>query len=184
MSQFVRAAAALAFGAVIASGCGSSQPRAGVTATPATLEDDIVTIAHRAPRRVGRQYACAVVTERSSGGVLVFVTGSDGARRAHALRERLARPRAVGIRRTSARWQLRRMSRIHRSLVASVPEVAGESWNIAPAGFAVGGNRCPPVKLRIERRGDADPRMERWAQAAVRRYGADRVKVVRGETRE
>lgn len=166
-------------GAGIALVCAAAALASPVYAHP--LFRDRNTVDRLAPKRIGGDYACAVVSRagRVHGRkLMILVTSSAAAKRARALRNDLPHPRATLVRVVSPRLRLLRMVDIRRQVDGMRPR--------RPQASAVGFEspldtaRCPRVELVIPPRGSANAEMERWGRESLRRFGNDRVVVRRG----
>ncbi len=147
------------------------------------LVRDVNFVLRMGPERIGREYACAVLTRATPSRpreLIVFVTAADAVPAAERLRGDLELPKRARIERTSRRFRHAAMTWIYRSVVAAMPPGKGRGASAAiglesPLRRA----RCPRLAIEIQRRGVAAQARERWGADAVRRYGRDRVVVRR-----
>ena len=162
---------------------GDKSPQNQESETPGALIRDLNLVLRAGPKRIGRDYACAVLTratDRRPRELIVFVTDRSDVAAARRVRDELERPNRARIEMTSKRFRHRVMTRIYRSVVAATPTGKGKASSAAvglesPLRRA----RCPRLAIEIEPRGVASESIERWAADAVRRHGRDRVVVKR-----
>ena len=162
---------------------GDKSPQNQELETPGALIRDLNLVLRAGPKRIGRDYACAVLTratDRRPRELIVFVTDRSAVEAARRLRDELELPNRARIEIKSKRLRYRVMTRIYRSVVAAITTGKGKASSAAiglesPLRRA----RCPRLAIEMERRGVASESIERWAADAVRRYGRDRVVVKR-----
>jgi hypothetical protein len=159
--------------------------QSATVAGSARFEDPIYrdrnTVDDLAPEHIGPDYACAVVTRRTSSQprkLLIQVVSGEAAIRAHWVRRSLDQPRRARVWVTESRYRSRTLARIRRRVLRSMPRDRSDSG----VSFERTINRttCPRVEIILERRGKATAAKERWASDARTRYGRDRVMIRRG----
>jgi hypothetical protein len=138
---------------------------------------------------IGPGYACSVVLPRRgpregralrTTRLVVFVADASAERRAAKLVERLAWPeRKTTVKRTSPRFRMHVMKRIRDEVTNTIPANRG-SVGVGLMGFVeLRRGDCPPLAIDVQLPGQTTPAIERWVSDAVRRYGADRIRVRR-----
>lgn len=172
------APAALAFAA--------AQPdEAGQPTFDEALYHDRATAERLARERLGRGFACAVVSgplpgqagPRRAPILYLYVVGGSPVERAERIRRQLKQPDRARVRRTSPRMRAATLERIRRQIEREMP-TGSTSASVAfesPLGRSI----CPRVEITIEPRPTASAAKERWARRARKRYGADRVVIRR-----
>jgi hypothetical protein len=147
------------------------------------LFKDRDTVDRKAPERIGRDYACAVVSPRTAGRphlLLIHVTSRAAVRAAKRLRRELDHPRRTRIRRIPAQFRIEEMERIRDEAFRTQPE----DESVQGIGIGEGKlyyRRCPRVELTILPAGQASAEAEAWAENVQRRYGLLRVVIRRGK---
>ena len=149
-----------------------------------TLDESLVSDRHRLESqglgRIGEDFACAVITRRTSPTpprLLVYVTSNEAVEPAERFLAEFKSASRSSVLVTSPRFRRRTMLRIRDSVVASLPP--------EPTCVGIGlessldRDDCPRVHIDMLSLGQAGAAMERWASDAVRRFGRDRVVVLR-----
>jgi hypothetical protein len=145
------------------------------------LYEDRHEVESRAEARIGKDFACAVVTPGDAGRrkLLVYVVSEPAADRARRLVRELDHPSSARVRLIGPRHRMRTMLNIRRKAEALMPG-GGTSKAISlesPAETA----SCPRVELTIEPPGDASEADEAWAREAVEAWGSDRIAITRAK---
>lgn len=146
------------------------------------LFKDRNTVERKADERIGRDYACAVVTRPTRERrrtLLIYVTSKVAAERARDLRSELERPRRARVRVISKRFRARRMLKVEALVKAYQPHSV-EATAISLES-PLNRSRCPRVEITLLPKGEASTDMEQWAATMRTRYGADRVVVRRAD---
>lgn len=142
------------------------------------LLKDRHTVDANASKRIGDDYACAVVTAPESDPsrqLLINVTSEAAVTQAEQLRLELDNPDSASVEVVGKRLRASTIERIRR-----------RAQKAAPAGVGIGvgegkvyHRRCPRVELIIAPACEASRRAERWTRRFRRRHGSDRVVVNR-----
>jgi hypothetical protein len=157
------------------------KPRLDPEVAPRTARD--VLIENRLRPALGPRFVCMTTPRRPER--IVFVADRAALRRAQAV----FRDVPGGVRTSEARIARRADRRLS---VRTVDLIQAELERTAPptnrpgADFLVTtgdgtGRACPPVVIGLYPRGQVNPATLRWAEHAVRRWGAKRVKLRFGE---
>jgi hypothetical protein len=145
-----------------------------------SLVDDRHRIESRGLDRIGEDFACAVISVRTSSTppqLLVYVTSSEAVEPAKRFVADLKSASRTSVRTTSPRFRRRTMLRIRESVVDSLPR---ERTSVGIGlESPIDRGECPRVYIEMLPRGQAGTAMERWASESVRRFGRDRVIVSR-----
>lgn len=170
--------------AVVACG-GSDDPPENATARKPQITGDILVqrqyLDNHGVELIGRGYGCAVVEPRQRPRhrprLVIYVTDEKTRSRADTLRSRLVHV-PVSVRLTAQRFALHEMQKLQTTVTDALPDDA-RSLSVGLLGFTeVRGSDCPPLGIVISRSTET-PSVRRWAEAAVERYGSDRVRVRR-----
>lgn len=147
----------------------SREPALATTVTQHELWRVRHEIEYSGERRIGHDFACAVVY---GNRLRIFVASEDALVRAEAVRRGLAVAAFTDLGVVPARFRRATMLRLRDDILASVPRL--RSRGSLTIGMATSnGPRCSPVDVAI--RGRPEPWSE-WRQSVVARYGSDRVR--------
>jgi len=133
------------------------------------------TLQRELPRAVGPAYACTVLPSERGDKALVYVTGSAAAVRiAEEAVGRLGAEAVTEVRFAPGQEPFHRLDFVRRRLQRHQPRGVLQVRFGAPLQ-----RRCPRVQIALPPRSASNRRAERWASAAVRRYGTQSVTIMR-----
>lgn len=167
-------AASIGITTVLAADNGRTRDRASAgEATERQLWQARSQIEHSGERRIGPDFACAVVLDRKR--LRIFVTSEVALARADAIRQRLAVADDTDLAVVSPRFQRSTMLAMRQAVEASIP--AGGRGSSSEIAFAYpNGPRCPQLKVGL--RGGKGV-WRGWRRQVVAKYGADRLRIYR-----
>jgi len=133
------------------------------------------TLQRELPRAVGPAYACTLLPSELEDRALVYVTGSAAAvQLAEEAVRRLGADAVTEVRFAPEQEPFHRLDFVRRHLRRHQPRGVLQVRFGSPLQ-----RRCPRLQIALPPRASSNGRAERWAAAAVRRYGTQSITIMR-----